>query len=101
MDHFKMFIGGEFVDAKGGRTMQCLDPGTGQPIATVPWGQAADADAAVNAARQAFDSGVWSNLPVHDRCEIITHTFDRSRELFRIDDAVDAAFKGKNLESVE
>ena len=76
MDHFKMLIGGEFVDAKDRRTMQCLDPGTGQPIATVPSGRSADADAAVRAARQAFDSGVWSNLPVQERCELIMEWAD-------------------------
>jgi acyl-CoA reductase-like NAD-dependent aldehyde dehydrogenase/alcohol dehydrogenase class IV len=76
MEHFKMFIGGEFVDAKDGRTMQCLDPGTGQPIATVPSGRSADADAAVKAARQAFDSGVWSNLSLQERSEIIMEWAD-------------------------
>ena len=76
MDHFKMFIGGEFVDAKDGRTMQCLDPGTGQPIATVPSGRSADADAAVKAARQAFDSGVWRNLSLGERSEIIMEWAD-------------------------
>ncbi len=76
MEHFKMFIGGEFVDAKDGKTMQCIDPGTGQPIATVPWGKSADADAAVKAARQAFDSGVWSGLSLAERSEIIMEWAD-------------------------
>ncbi len=76
MEHFKMFIGGQFVDARDGRTMQCLDPGTGQPMATVPWGGAADADAAVRAAKEAFDSGAWSNLSPAERTEIIMEWAD-------------------------
>ena len=29
VDTYKMLIGGELVDARGGKTMQVLDPGTG------------------------------------------------------------------------
>lgn len=72
MDHFKMFIDGQFVEARSGKTMTCIDPGTGQPIATVPSGDAEDADAAVKAARRAFDSGVWSGLSHLERCERVT-----------------------------
>jgi aldehyde dehydrogenase (NAD+) len=76
MEKFKMFIGGKFVDAKDGRTMQCIDPGTGQPLATVPWGRSVDADAAVKAAREAFDSGAWSNLSLQERSEILMEWAD-------------------------
>jgi aldehyde dehydrogenase (NAD+) len=77
MEHLKMFIGGEFVDSTGGKTMECRDPGTGQPFATVPRGGAADADRAVKAARAAFDSGVWSGLPPEERSALIMDWADR------------------------
>lgn len=77
MEHFKMFIGGEFVEAASGKTMECRDPGTGQPFATVPLGGKDDADRAVKAARKAFDSGVWSGLSPEERTAIIMDWADR------------------------
>ena len=58
LDAYKMFINGEMVDAMGGKTMQVIDPGTGQAFAEVPLGDERDVDAAVRAAREAFESGV-------------------------------------------
>ncbi|HQL00713.1 MAG TPA: aldehyde dehydrogenase family protein [Smithellaceae bacterium] len=62
MESYKLFIDGRFVDAEGGKTFETCDPGTGLPIATVARAGAADAEAAVAAARRAFDSGIWSGL---------------------------------------
>jgi acyl-CoA reductase-like NAD-dependent aldehyde dehydrogenase/alcohol dehydrogenase class IV len=62
MDHYKLFINGEFVDAASGKTFETIDPGTDQPIATVAQAGKADAEAAILAARKAFDSGIWSGL---------------------------------------
>ncbi len=62
MDHYQLFINNEFVDAEDGRTFTTYDPGNDKPIATVAEAGAADAEAAVMAARRAFDSGVWSGL---------------------------------------
>lgn len=69
MDHYKLFIGGEFVDAASGDTFESLDPGTGMPVATVAKAAATDAEAAIAAARKAFDSGVWSDLSPAGRME--------------------------------
>jgi acyl-CoA reductase-like NAD-dependent aldehyde dehydrogenase len=60
MDHYKLFIGGEFVEGSGGERFETIDPGSGQPVATVARATEADAKRAVEAARHAFDSGVWS-----------------------------------------
>ena len=62
MEHYKLFIDGEFVDARDGKTFESIDPGTGLPIATVAQAGKADAEAAIEAARRAFDRGDWSNL---------------------------------------
>jgi len=62
MDSYKLFINGEFVDAASGKTFEAIDPGTEQPIATVAQAGKADAEAAIAAARRAFDSGAWSGL---------------------------------------
>jgi len=62
MDHYKLFIDGKFVDAASGKTFESIDPGSGAPFATVARAGAADAEAAIEAARKAFDSGVWSGM---------------------------------------
>ncbi|MBN2397132.1 MAG: aldehyde dehydrogenase family protein, partial [Deltaproteobacteria bacterium] len=62
MDKYQLFIDGQFVDAAGGEMFETHDPGTGLPFASVARAGAADAEAAIAAARRAFDSGVWSGL---------------------------------------
>ena len=62
MEQYKLFINGEFVDAADGKTFETIDPGTEAPIATVAQAGKADAEAAIAAARKAFDSGDWSGL---------------------------------------
>jgi aldehyde dehydrogenase (NAD+) len=47
-------IGGDWVPAASGETIDVLDPATGEPLARVPRGTAADVDAAVTAAEAAF-----------------------------------------------
>ena len=62
MDQYKLFIDGEFVDAADGKTFDSVDPGTELPFATVAQAGKADAEAAIAAARRAFDRGDWSGL---------------------------------------
>lgn len=77
MEHFKMYIGGDFVDSVSGRTRESIDPGIGLPFATFAYGNAADAQAAIDVARETFDSGVWSNLIQEERSRIIMDFSDR------------------------
>ncbi|HEX4011342.1 MAG TPA: aldehyde dehydrogenase family protein [Solirubrobacteraceae bacterium] len=64
---------GAFVDGaehiNSGRPLPVTDPGTGEVFAEVPSGTAADVDAAVQAAADAF--GEWSALAVSKRGEIL------------------------------
>lgn len=62
MDQYKLFIHGEFLDAASGKTFESIDPGTGMPIAQIAMAGREDALAAIAAAREAFDSRVWSGL---------------------------------------
>lgn len=60
--HVAMHVGGGPLDAAAGETIEVITPvDREQVIATVPRGRAADADAAVTAARAAFPA--WSALP--------------------------------------
>ena len=62
MEHSKLFINGEFLDAAAGEIFESVAPGTGLPFATIAKAGKADAEAAVAAASKAFDSVVWSGL---------------------------------------
>ncbi|MFM0223754.1 aldehyde dehydrogenase [Paraburkholderia dipogonis] len=67
----RAFIDGEYRDAEGGRTFDCLSPIDGKLLAKIADSGAADVDAAVAAARRAFDSGVWSGLNPRQRKAIL------------------------------
>lgn len=53
------------------RTAEVINPATEAVIGTAPVGTVADADAAVAAARAAFDDGRWSGLPPAERADAL------------------------------
>lgn len=61
LEQFRMLIGGKPVDAVSGKTFQSQNPYTGESWASIPDGAAEDVDAAVAAARAAFD-GEWGQM---------------------------------------
>ena len=55
--HLKQnYIGGRWVDSIGGKPHQVINPATEEPCTTITMGTAADVDAAVAAAKEAFKS---------------------------------------------
>jgi acyl-CoA reductase-like NAD-dependent aldehyde dehydrogenase len=48
------FVGGDWVDASGGESMEVLNPATGETIAEVPRSSAEDVGRAVEAAKKAL-----------------------------------------------
>ncbi|WP_431232114.1 aldehyde dehydrogenase family protein [Mycolicibacterium psychrotolerans] len=54
-EHPTLFIDGRWVDPAGSGVIDVIDPATEKVIGHVPNGSAADVDAAVHAARRAFD----------------------------------------------
>jgi acyl-CoA reductase-like NAD-dependent aldehyde dehydrogenase len=71
MDTYQLYIGGKFVDAEGGVTKPTHNPYNGEPIANIPVASVADAEAAIAAAREAFDNGPWPHMSGEERSEII------------------------------
>jgi len=63
----QVFIDGAFRDPASGETFSTENPATGEVIAEIAAGDAADIDAAVRAARRAFDDGRWSRMAPADR----------------------------------
>jgi phenylacetaldehyde dehydrogenase len=66
-----LLIGGEWVDAGAGETFPVFDPSTGEVLTEVAQAGASDVDAAVKAARKAFEEGPWSTLTPAERGQII------------------------------
>src|SRR3982751_669538 len=67
----KMLIDGKWVNSAGGRTFETINPATGDVIAHVAEGEAADADKAVKAARRAFEKGLWRKMSARERGRVL------------------------------
>jgi aldehyde dehydrogenase (NAD+) len=67
-----IYVGGEFIPSSGNGTIDVISPHTEQVIARVPDGTTADIDAAVAAARKAFDTGPWPQLSPQERAGYMT-----------------------------
>ena len=65
------FVNGKFYKPLAGKTMETINPATGEVLATVAACDSADVDAAVIIAQQAFDEGKWSRLHPNERKKII------------------------------
>src|ERR1035437_4512751 len=61
----KLFINGQWVAPSGRQTIDVINASTEEVMGRIPGGDAIDADAAVRAARAAFDA--WSNTPAVER----------------------------------
>src|SRR6266540_2157402 len=70
----KNFIGGEWVDAVEGATMEVLNPSTGETIAEVPRGSQTDVDRAVEAAKSALPE--WLETTPAERAEALLKLAD-------------------------
>ena len=71
---YENFVGGEWVGAVEGETMEVLNPATGETIAEVPRGTQADVDRAVEAAKKALPE--WLETTPAERAEILLKLAD-------------------------
>ena len=67
--HFVHFINGEWREPVEGLFFDTTNPATGEKIATIAQGSAADVDAAVHAARNAFPK--WQSCKPHTRARYL------------------------------
>ncbi|MBW5420938.1 aldehyde dehydrogenase family protein [Streptomyces sp. BG9H] len=91
-------VGGEWLSAASGATREILDPADAKPFALIAEGGTEDADAAIAAARKAFDEGPWPHTPVAERAALLRKVADllvRDREEIGLLESRDA---GKTLE---
>jgi aldehyde dehydrogenase (NAD+) len=79
IDQKKLLINNEWRDASGGKTMDVVNPATEEVVATVASADKNDVDAAVSAARAAFN-GPWGKLSARERGRLVSRLADRLME---------------------
>lgn len=72
----RMFIGGEWVDARNGETIPVVSPVDGESFGTIARGRDTDVDRAVQAARRALE-GEWGGLSATDRGRILSRLAEK------------------------
>src|SRR5688572_101130 len=73
---YRMFIGGEWVDAASGQTFESVNPYTGKAWASIPRAGPDDLDRAVRAAHRAYTEGVWPKLTATARGALLRKLAD-------------------------
>ena len=68
---YKMLVGGEWVDARSGKTFESVNPYTGKAWVTVPEADEEDVGRAVRAAREAFEAGPWGKTTGTERARLM------------------------------
>jgi acyl-CoA reductase-like NAD-dependent aldehyde dehydrogenase len=71
---YKQLIGGEWCDASSGRTKSVQNPATEEIVRDVPYGAAADCQAAIDAAHRSFSS--WARRTPYERGAILERAAD-------------------------
>jgi len=83
----KLYIGGQWVSSAAGRTLPVINPATGEKLADVALADRSDVNAAVAAARKAFDEGPWPRM----------EPLERGRYLWRMAEGVRQRFEELSL----
>jgi len=92
---YRLYIGGDDVDAASGETFEALNPTTGRPWATMALAAAEDVDRAVRAARRAFEDERWCGLSPTRRGRLMMRLADLIAEHAEDIAAVEVADNGK------
>ncbi len=73
---YQMYINGEWVDAKDGKTFESVNPSTGNSWAIIPEAGETDVDAAVQSAHRAFTDGPWPKMTATERGKLLRRLAD-------------------------
>ena len=84
-DFDALLIGGQWTAPTSDRRIEVRSPATLDVVGVVPEAMEADVDAAVAAARSAFDRGPWPRTPPEERVKVINRLTELLTE--RIDEA--------------
>ena len=97
----KMWVGGAWTESKTGQTRAILNPTDQSVLAVVPEAEAADVEAAVAAARAAFDGGAWPQRSGRERGAILCKVAETIRAHADELAALDTRNMGKPLVEAE
>ena len=79
MEHYKLYINGQFVDSSSKKTFKTIDPSTEQPWATIAEANKDDVNIAVDSAYKAFH-GEWSSMLPNQRGKFLRAIGDQLKE---------------------
>ncbi|QUH03563.1 aldehyde dehydrogenase [Saccharopolyspora erythraea] len=73
-DRLRFYVDGAWRQPSGGERYSLLEAATGEALGTAAMAAPEDVDAAVRAARRAFDAGEWGIAPAEERSKLL-HRF--------------------------
>lgn len=77
----KTFINGSWVDGTSGKTLQSVNPATGEVIAEVQENSAEDVEMAIQAAKESFYvTRIWRDMDTQSRSDILLKIADMIEE---------------------
>jgi len=77
---YQLYINGEWAESSSSKTFPVYDPSTEEVIAQVPFGNSADVDRAVAAAKAAFEEGAWPTTTPQERGRILFRLSEKIRQ---------------------
>ena len=90
-------IDGRWQPASDGRTLDVVSPSDGKVFARIARGTTADIDAAVKAARRAFEEGPWARMTAVERGRVMMKLGQKILDHFDELAALEAADTGKPM----
>lgn len=93
----KMYIDGQWVESSNGETRPVINPANGEVIGIVTEGSREDAQAAIRAARRAFDKDGWHESKARDRAALLYKIADLLEERIEEFASLDTLNNGKPL----
>ena len=76
LNEVRHLVDGAWIDSADGATFERQSPAHGTLVSRIAKGDAAETEAAIAAARKAFDAGLWSDLSGKDRATILLKVAD-------------------------
>ena len=101
MDTHALYIDGAFVASSSPHLRDVIDPANGTVIARVPDADTKDVDAAVRAARAAFDDGPWKTLSARDRGRLLLELARAIRDRAGVLSELETVNSGKPIAEAE
>jgi aldehyde dehydrogenase (NAD+) len=95
-ERYDLYIDGQFVAPSSGKYFKTTNPATEKDLAEIAYGNEADVDKAVKAARKAYDT-VWSKMPAKERGKYIYRIARLMQEKARELAVVESLDAGKTI----